>query len=588
MNSKYFHGAAATQTMIQRRVRRINCVFQLPCSWTTQCISPHCTISREEAGRRAHQLRQAAEINERKKCDGKYTFLGKDYSNHHHNNNNNDNNHNNNNNNIHMETILSHAGLSSNQQTENETETENKKNNQNNGHNQNQNQNEPLSPPLHLASTYERPPDGVYGEHGRIYSRTHNPTRQSLEDIMSHLEMVEGGPKNANQDANNNNQNSKAVCAAFSSGMAAASSLLLSLSNVPKIHVILPDDAYHGIPTALLSVLNSHRGITHSVVDMTNVSHVQNHVHAVLRNTSSNGGNGISNTHNFGCQEVEDEDEDDMTIIVLWMESPSNPLCKITDIQAICSAVKELVQEEEDDGYSKNNHHKESPHTNIPSIITVVDSTWAPPYITQPLLLGADAVLHSGTKYIGGHSDVLLGLVTTSPLTQGGRYLGPKLKTVQSHMGSVASSLDCWLALRGLRTLHLRLRRQCRTAMDLATFLDSHPLVRKVHYPGLVDHPQHGVACHQMSCNMFGGMLSFEVEDDVRATAVAAAVYVAKRATSLGGTETLVEHRASIEPADRVTSPPGLLRVSVGLESVHDLKKDLDTALHIAHDVCSV
>jgi cystathionine gamma-synthase len=166
-----------------------------------------------------------------------------------------------------------------------------------------------------------------------------------------------------------------------------------------------------------------------------------------------------------------------------------------------------------------------------------------------------------------------------------GQKLTPALKTIQSNMGAVASPLDCWLALRGLRTLHLRVQRQCQSAMDIANFLSHHPSVQKVHYPGLVEHPQHSVASQQMQCNLYGGVLSFEVQDEVFAMAVAGAVKTITRATSLGGTETLMEHRATIEPAHRITSPRGLLRLSVGLEHVDDLIQDLDTALSIAQQV---
>jgi len=152
-------------------------------------------------------------------------------------------------------------------------------------------------------------------------------------------------------------------------------------------------------------------------------------------------------------------------------------------------------------------------------------------------------------------------------------------------MGAVASPFDCWLALRGLRTLHLRVERQCESAMSIATFLSSHPLVQKVHYPGLATHPQYSLSTRQMKSNLYGGVLSFEVKDEVFAMALAGAVKTITRATSLGGTETLIEHRATIEPAHRITSPKGLLRLSVGLEHVDDLIYDLDTALSTAQKI---
>jgi cystathionine gamma-synthase len=226
--------------------------------------------------------------------------------------------------------------------------------------------------------------------------------------------------------------------------------------------------------------------------------------------------------------------------------------------------------------------------------------------------LGADISFHSGTKYLGGHSDALIGTVTVSPITPRGQELLPLLKSVQIAGGGVASPWDSWLTLRGMRTLHVRVERQCKTALTLAEYLmekmhqsrdddnsDSSAwmakvAVKAVHYPGLRSHPQHDVAIRQMVLatasgtepnNGYGGVLSFELADDLEATAFAGALRVAQRATSLGGTETLVEHRASIEPPESVVSPPGLLRVSVGLEDVNDLIRDFDEAFAIVEEV---
>ncbi len=174
--------------------------------------------------------------------------------------------------------------------------------------------------------------------------------------------------------------------------------------------------------------------------------------------------------------------------------------------------------------------------------------------------------------------------MTASPYTSRGKELGQLIRSVQTSLGSTASPMDCWLTLRGLRTLHLRVERQCQTAMELAKFLQNHDFVERVHYPGLPSHPQHETAIRQMNGG-FGGMLSFEMKDEATAMAVAGACSVIKRATSLGGTETLIEHRASIEPEDGRVSPDGLLRVSVGLESAVDLKDDLNIALQVAQEV---
>ena len=221
----------------------------------------------------------------------------------------------------------------------------------------------------------------------------------------------------------------------------------------------------------------------------------------------------------------------------------------------------------------------------------VVDSTLAPPAVQQPLLHGADIVLHSGTKYIGGHSDALLGFVTSSPYTERGREIGPVLQKVHTYVGGVASTMDSWLALRGLRTLSTRIEKQCQTAMLLAEFLREQALVSKVYYPGLsssVDaqqREQYEISKRQMRHGFFGGVLSVELLDECHAMAFAGALRTIYRATSLGGTETLIEHRRSIEPPERATSPPGLLRISVGLEDAEDLVKDMKNALAIVTKV---
>ena len=415
---------------------------------------------------------------------------------------------------ISMDTILSHAGLRS--PSSNTTGS----------------LNEPLSPPIHLESTYTRPPSGDYfkeedGGRGWIYSRMANPTRKLLEETITLLELAGYGEREVDH--------SLAITCAFSSGMAAVSSIILALPQ--NLHIILPDDIYHGVPTQLKAMFVQ-RGVTYSAINMTNIQDIEKEIQS-------------SEVNN----------------VLVWMETPSNPGCKVVDIDAVCKLVSI---------YRNDN-------VNI-NITTAVDSTWAPPNLTQPLLLGADVVMHSGTKYFGGHSDVLLGCTTTSPFTLNGKTLGASIRTIQTTLGSTASPFDCWLTLRGLRTLHLRVERQCETAMKIATFLSNHKFVEKVHYPGLVSHPQHEVASRQMKGG-YGGMLSFEMKDEATAMAVAGAVSIIKRATSLGGTETLIEHRASIEPLDGRVSPDGLLRVSIGLENANDLMQDLETAIDIANEV---
>ena len=191
--------------------------------------------------------------------------------------------------------------------------------------------------------------------------------------------------------------------------------------------------------------------------------------------------------------------------------------------------------------------------------------------------------MHCGTKYLAGHSDALLGLLTASPITSRGLEVAATLRTLQVYTGGVASPFDSWLALRGLKTLHVRVEQQAKSAQALAEFLDEQNIVKKVYYPGLRSHPQHGIASGQMS--NFGGVFSVEFETEEIATAFAAVLRVIQRATSLGGTETLIEHRASIEPPHRRVSPPALLRVSVGLEDTKQLIQDMKVAISIAKEI---
>ena len=231
-----------------------------------------------------------------------------------------------------------------------------------------------------------------------------------------------------------------------------------------------------------------------------------------------------------------------------WAETPSNPLLKIVDLAAVAEIVRG------------------------PGAIFVCDNTWAP-VLQRPFDLGADLVLHSTTKYFGGHCDVLGGIVVAKTESE----FFQRIRSIQYEGGAVPSPFDCWLVLRGMRTLPWRMRAHSENAMKVAEFLAQHPKVARVHYPGLPSHPGHKIAARQMSA--FGGMLSFEVKDGYDAAmSVAAGTKIFIRATSLGGVESLIEHRASIEgPA--TTSPEGLLRLSIGLENADDLIADLDQAL---------
>lgn len=319
----------------------------------------------------------------------------------------------------------------------------------------------------------------------------------------------------------------KSLSCAFSSGMMATSGIILA--HTAPLVVLLPEDVYHGVPTVLNDVFHRFQVTTRQV-----------HMHQLQAT-------------------LEEYKETDSNIL-LWMESPSNPQTQVIDIASTCSLVK----------------------ATCPSITTVVDTTLAP--LQQPLLLGADMVLQSVTKYIGGHSDVLCGVVTVHPSRV--HDLLPRLQTVHTSVGGVASPMDCWLALRGMRTLAIRYERQCANALILAQFIEKQASsVERVYYPGLASHEQHPIAKRQMNGH-YGGVLSVEMKSEAHAMAFAGAMTTIVRATSLGGTETLIEHRASIEPAGRVVSPPGLLRISVGLEDVNDLIHDMEQALSIMKEVC--
>ncbi len=351
-----------------------------------------------------------------------------------------------------------------------------------------------VAPPIYLSTTFERDADGQYSR-GYVYSRDNNPNRQNLEECMS---LLEGG----------------ATAAAFSSGMAATSSLFQALSTGD--HVILPSDCYHGTSRLLYEVFSGW-GLKVTSVDMTDPEQVSE---AVLPNTR-----------------------------VIWTETPSNPVLKITDLAQVARIAHDA------------------------GALCVCDNTWASPVLQQPLALGADLVMHSTTKYLGGHEDVLGGVIVSKEDSD----FFQRIRLIQSLCGAVPSPFDCWLVLRGIRTLHVRMRAHSENAFRVASFLKEHPQVEAVHYPGLPDHPGHAIATSQMSG--FGGMLSFQVKGGKEAAfQVAGRVKLFVRATSLGGTQSLIEHRASIEGPNSET-PNNLLRVSVGLESVDDLIEDLAQAL---------
>jgi cystathionine gamma-synthase len=349
-------------------------------------------------------------------------------------------------------------------------------------------------PPIHLSTTYERAADGSYPQ-GFVYTRSDNPNRRSLETCLARLE---GG----------------AAAAAFSSGLAATQAVLQTLA--PGDHVIAPLDLYHGTRHLLTQVMGPW-GLSVSFVDMENLGAV---AAAVQPNTQ-----------------------------LLWVETPSNPLLKLTDIAAVSAIAHQA------------------------NARCACDSTWCTPVVQRPLALGADWVIHSTTKYLGGHSDLLGGVAIAAQADA----TFERLRQIQSLGGAVPSPFDCWLLLRGIQTLPYRMAGHCANALTLAQWLETHPAVEAVHYPGLPSHPAHALACKQMSG--FGGMMSVQIRGgQAAAFAVAAKVQLFTRATSLGGVESLLEHRASIEGPDTAT-PDNLLRLSIGLEHVEDLKQDLAQAL---------
>jgi cystathionine gamma-synthase len=305
-----------------------------------------------------------------------------------------------------------------------------------------------------------------------------------------------------------------AAAAAFGSGLAAVTAVFQGLQ--PGDHVIAPRDIYHGTANVLKHLFAKWRVET-TFVDMTRLDEVAAAVRTATR--------------------------------IVWIETPSNPLLQCVDI----AAVAELA-------------HRGGARA-------VADNTFASPALQRPLELGCDMAMHATTKYLGGRSDVLGG-ATISRLDD---EAFAEVRTAQLYGGAVPSPFDCWLVMRSLPTLPLRMRAHCANAMKVASFLHEHAAVSIVHYPGLPDNPFHALARRQMAD--FGGMLSFEVRGGREAAmAVAARVELFTRATSLGGVESLIEHRASIEGPESRT-PPGLLRVSVGLEHADDLVDDLAQAL---------
>lgn len=303
------------------------------------------------------------------------------------------------------------------------------------------------------------------------------------------------------------------ISAAFSSGSAGTMSILQSLS--PGDHILASDDLYHG--TRNLMRLYEKWGIRSDFVDMTNLKLFSE---AFSGNTK-----------------------------LVWTETPSNPLLKIIDLEKI----------------------SEIAHQSGAAVLC--DNTWATPVLQKPFAFDVDFILHATTKYIGGHSDILGGAVVSREDNE----IIQRIREIQKAGGAVPSPFECWLVLRGIQTLPLRVRAQSESAQQIAEFLKGHKKVKRVYYPGLPAHPGHPVAAVQM--RQFGGMISFEVEGGKdQAMKTASRVKLFTRATSLGGPESLIEHRASVE-GPYTKTPQNLLRLSIGLEYYEDLIEDLMHAL---------
>lgn len=302
--------------------------------------------------------------------------------------------------------------------------------------------------------------------------------------------------------------------AAFSSGIAAATAILQSLK--PGDHLLIPDDVYAG-NRKMVTTIMIRWGLEVDFIKMTDPDEIRKHIKPASK--------------------------------MIWVETPSNPLMQITDIRETAAIA------------SENN------------LRLVADNTWPTPVNQRPLELGADLVLHSTSKYFGGHSDLLGGAVVTKKKDS----FFDQIRLTQRMGGAVPSPQDCWMLSRSTRTLAYRMKGHNEHALEIAQFLENHPMVDKVYYPGLESHPQHKTAKKQMSG--FGGMISFFVDGNLEESiAIVGRSKLIKRATSLGGVESTWEHRGSSE-GEGTVSPDNLIRLSVGLEHPEDLKEDLEQAL---------
>lgn len=360
--------------------------------------------------------------------------------------------------------------------------------------------------PIYQTSTYAQKQVGE--TNGYDYSRTANPTRSALETCLAELEGL--------------GLTRQTYGLAFASGMAATDTLLRLVK--PDEHVVVSNDVYGGTFRLFDKVLTS-LGLNFTFVDSSNPAQVDNALRAKTT--------------------------------LVWLESPTNPLLKISDIAEIVRRVKAAN----------------------PKTWVAVDNTFASPYLQRPLALGADFSVYSTTKYIAGHSDLVGGAIVTSD-----QAAYEKLKFLQNAIGAVPGTMDAWLTLRGIKTLSLRMERHSDNAQRIAEYLQNHPAVERVLYPGLPGHPNHEVARRQMKA--FGGMISIILKGgEAAARRMVAATRIFTLAESLGGVESLIEVPAAMTHASVAGSalevPGALVRLSVGIEHVEDLLADLEQALNI-------
>lgn len=355
--------------------------------------------------------------------------------------------------------------------------------------------------PIFQTSTYVQESPGKHK--GYEYARTQNPTRDVLQNQLASLENGNHG-----------------IC--FASGLAATDAILKLFS--PGDHIISSNDLYGGT-YRLFNKIYGKYGMQFSFVDMTDVSNIE--------------------------AEIRPETK------LIWIETPTNPMLNIVDIEAVCKVASEH------------------------DVLVCVDNTFASPYLQTPLDLGADFVLHSATKYLGGHSDVIHGAIIVKE-----KKLADDLAFLQNASGAVPGPQDCFLVLRGIKTLHLRMDRACENAGKIANFLRNHPKVGSVNYPGFEDHKGHAIAKKQMK--LFGAMVSFTLKDDSfeAADKVLSNTKLFSLAESLGGVESLIGHPATmthasipIEERRKTGVVDSLIRLSVGVEDADDLIADLEKAL---------